>query len=65
MHELAAPRDGEHSARQLVARNFGVDPLSDQRQAAGRYADGVPAGRAEADLSFRRPLAPTTRTKIG
>ena len=39
MHEPAAPHDREHAARQLVARDLGLDPLPDQRQPLGRHAD--------------------------
>ena len=37
--ELAAPRDGEHRAGQLFARDLGIDRLADQGEALGGHAD--------------------------
>ena len=55
MHELAAPRDRQHGARQLVARDVGIDPLAGSAPAAPTTCRPLPAWRAAAGPRPRPP----------
>ncbi len=54
MHELAAARDREHAARQLIARDFRLDDLADQCEPLGRHADVFRLGARQRVGGLRR-----------